>query len=96
MGFGQLSAIWQWGSMAIEPTATEAWDNEAKVEARFDGAKAAYADKSIPVIIGEYRAISRTEYDPSLKCRDHWIKTVTSSAIRPGCGFRPCAMDQAC
>jgi len=73
------SAIWQWGSIATDPAATEAWDNEAHVDAQFDRAKAAYADKGIPVIIGEYCAISRTEYDPSLKFRDYWTQYVTKS-----------------
>ena len=78
------SAIWQWGSIATDPAATETWDNEAHVEAQFDKAKAAYADKGIPVIIGEYCAMSKTEYDPSLKYRDYWDKYVTGSALRHG------------
>jgi endoglucanase len=78
------STIWQWGSIATDPAATEAWDGEANVDAKFDRAKAAYSDKGIPVIIGEYCAISRTEYDPTLKYRDYWTKYVTASAIRHG------------
>ena len=78
------SAIWQWGSIATDPAAKETWDNEAHVEAQFDKAKAAYADKGIPVIIGEYCAMSKTEYDVSLKYRDYWAKYVTGSAIRHG------------
>jgi len=78
------STIWQWGSIAINPAVTEAWDNEAHVDAQFDKAKSAYTDKGIPVIIGEYCAISKTEYDPTLKYRDYWTKYVTGSAIRHG------------
>ena len=78
------SPIWQWGSIATDPSVTEAWDNEAHVDAQFDKAKTAYADKGIPVIIGEYCAISKTEYDPTLKYRDYWTKYVTQSAIRHG------------
>jgi len=78
------SAIWQWGSIAIDPAAREAWDGEAHVESQFVKAKAAYTDKGIPVIIGEYCAMSKTEYDPSLKYRDYWAKYVTGSAIRHG------------
>ncbi|MBB6424725.1 glycoside hydrolase family 5 protein [Sphingopyxis sp. JAI128] len=78
------SAIWQWGSIATDPAAREAWDNEARVDSQFAKAKAAYTDKGIPVIIGEYCAISRTEYDPSLKYRDYWTQYVTASAIRHG------------
>jgi len=78
------SAIWQWGSIATDPAATEAWDNEAHVDAQFDKAKATYTDKGIPVIIGEYCAMSKTEHDPSLKYSDYWTKYVTGSAIRHG------------
>ncbi|PSO10884.1 endoglucanase [Sphingobium sp. AEW4] len=78
------SAIWQWGSIATDPAVREAWDNEARVDSQFAKAKAAYTDKGIPVIIGEYCAISRTEYDPSLKYRDYWTQYVTASAIRHG------------
>jgi len=78
------SAIWQWGSIATDPAAAETWSKESQVDAQFDKAKAAYADKGIPVIIGEYCAMSKTEYDPSLKYRDYWTKYVTGSAIRHG------------
>jgi endoglucanase len=80
----EKSTIWQWGSIATDPMAREAWDGEANVDAKFARAKAAYADKGIPVIIGEYCAISRTEYDPTLKYRDYWTQYVTDSAIRHG------------
>jgi endoglucanase len=78
------SNIWQWGSIAEDPTVTEAWDGEAHVEQQFDRLKTAYTDKGISVVIGEYCAISKTEYDPSLKYRDYWDKYVTGSAIRHG------------
>jgi endoglucanase len=78
------SAIWQWGSIATDPAAKEAWDGEAHVDAIFDKAKNAYASKGIPIIIGEYCAMSKTEYDPSLKYRDYWTKYVTASAIQHG------------
>ena len=78
------SPIWQWGSIATNPAVTQAWANEAYVDAQFDKAKAAYTDKGIPVIIGEYCATSKTEYDPSLKYRDYWTRYVTGSALRHG------------
>jgi endoglucanase len=78
------STIWQWGSIAIDPNAKESWDGEAHVEQQFDRAKTAYTDKGIGVIIGEYCAISKTEYDPSLKYRDYWDKYVTGSQVRHG------------
>jgi len=78
------SSIWQWGSIAVDPAVTETWANEAYVEAHFDKAKAAYADKGIPVILGEYCAIAKKEYDATLKYRDYWDKYITGSAIRHG------------
>ena len=46
--------------------------------------KAAFADKGIPVIIGEYGAISKTEYDPAMKFRNYWDQYITASAKRHG------------
>jgi endoglucanase len=80
----ETSSIWQWGSIATDPAATETWANESYVEQQFNKAKAAYADKGIPVIIGEYGAISKTEYDAPMKFRNYWDQYITGSAIRHG------------
>jgi endoglucanase len=80
----ETSPIWQWGSIATDPAATETWANEAYVEASFDRLKAAFADKGIPVIIGEYGAISKTEYDAPMKYRNFWDNYITGSAKRHG------------
>ena len=78
------SAVWQWGSIATDPAATDGWGNEDYVEAEFNRLTSAFVSKGIPIIIGEYCAISKTEYDASLKYRDYWDKYVTGSAIRHG------------
>jgi endoglucanase len=78
------SSIWQWGAIATDPAATEAGANEPYVDALFDKVKAAFADKGIPVIIGEYGAISKTEYDPAMKYRNYWDQYITASAKRHG------------
>jgi endoglucanase len=78
------SAIWQWGSIATDPNATETWANEPYVEAHMDKLKATYADKGIPIIIGEYGAISKTEYDAPMKYRNFWDNYIAGSAKRHG------------
>jgi endoglucanase len=78
------SSIYQWGSIATDPAATETWANESYVEAHFDKAKANYADKGVPVIIGEYCAISKHAYDASEKFRNYWDNYITGSAQRHG------------
>jgi endoglucanase len=78
------SAIWQWGSIATDPAVTETWANEAYVDAEMQKLKMTYADKGVPVIIGEYGAISKTEYDAPMKYRNYWDQYVTGSAKRHG------------
>lgn len=78
------SAIWQWGANATDPAATETWANEAYVDSQMQRLKATFADKGIPVIIGEYGAISKTEYDPAMTYRNYWIRYVSDSARRHG------------
>ncbi|MEO5774430.1 MAG: glycoside hydrolase family 5 protein [Sphingomicrobium sp.] len=80
----ETSTIWQWGSIATDPAATETWANEPYVEAQFDKLKANYVDKGIPVIIGEFGAISKTEYDAPMKYRSFWDQYISGSAKRHG------------
>jgi endoglucanase len=76
--------IWQWGAIATDPSATETWANEAYADAEFQKAKAAWVDKGVPVILGEYAAISRTEYDPAGTYRKYWDQYITKSAYQHG------------
>jgi endoglucanase len=78
------SNIWQWGSIATDPSVTETWANEAYVDGEFQKLKTTYADKGIPVIIGEYCAISKSDYDPVMKYRNYWDQYITGSAKRHG------------
>jgi len=78
------SSIWQWGSIATDPNATETWANEAYVDAEFQKLKTTYADKGYPVILGEYCAILKTEYDPAMKYRNYWDQYIAGSAKRHG------------
>lgn len=78
------SSIWQWGSIATSPSNTETWANEAYTDAQFQKIKTAFIDKGVPVILGEYSASLRTEYDMSGTHRTYWDKYVTHSAFQHG------------
>lgn len=78
------SSIWQWGSIATTPSATETWANEAYTDAQFQKMKVNFIDKGIPVILGEYAASLRTEYDPAGTYRTYWDKYITQSAHQRG------------
>ena len=78
------SSIWQWGNIATDPLVTETWANEAYVDAQMNRLKVTFGDQGVPVIIGEYGAIAKTEYDPAMTYRDYWNQYVTDSARRHG------------
>ncbi|HTM80705.1 glycoside hydrolase family 5 protein [Asticcacaulis sp.] len=78
------SGIWQWGSIATNPAATETWANEAYTDAQFQKMKANFVDKGVPVILGEYSAMLRTEYDAPGKYRTFWDEYITRSAYQHG------------
>ena len=78
------SSIWQWGSIATDPTAEEAAFNEAYVDGQMQKLKTTYADKGIPIIIGEFGAILRSDVDPAQKYRNYWDQYVAGSAKRHG------------
>ncbi|MDE2494129.1 MAG: cellulase family glycosylhydrolase, partial [Alphaproteobacteria bacterium] len=44
----------------------------------------AFVDKGIPVILGEYAAMRRTEYDPTEKYSTYWDAYITHSAYGHG------------
>lgn len=76
----EKSAIWQWGSLATDPKAAEAWANEAYVDKQFDKLKKNFVDKGVGVIVGEYAAIMRSEYPGAERQRVYWVLYVTKSA----------------
>ncbi|WP_294322240.1 glycoside hydrolase family 5 protein [uncultured Sphingomonas sp.] len=80
----EKSAIWQWGAAATDQKAVQAWANEQYVDATFQKMKVTFADRGIPVILGEYGAIAKTEYDPTQKYRTEWDRYVTRSAVQHG------------
>jgi endoglucanase len=78
------STIWQWGAAATNASATETWANEAYVDAQFQKMKTRFVDAGIPVILGEFGVIRRTEYAGSDTYRTNWTRYVARSAWTHG------------
>jgi endoglucanase len=79
------SSIWQWGSIATDSSATETWANESYVDAQFQKMKSRFVDGlGVPVIMGEYGAILRTEHDSAQRYRIYWDEYITRSAYQHG------------
>jgi aryl-phospho-beta-D-glucosidase BglC (GH1 family) len=78
------STIWQWGAIATNPAVTETWANEAYVDAQFQRLKTRYVDAGMPVLMGEYGAILKSEYDPAGVYRTYWTKYLTKSMFQRG------------
>lgn len=74
------SASWKWGQ-AANPSG---WANESYTEGQFQKMKTGFVDKGVPVILGEYAAISRTEYDAAGTNRKYWDQYITRSAFTRG------------
>ncbi|HJV62175.1 MAG TPA: glycoside hydrolase family 5 protein [Albitalea sp.] len=78
------SAIWQWGSIATDASATETWANEAWVDAEFQKMKTKFIDHGVPVILGEYGAYAKPAYPGMQPFVDYWAQVVTRSASQHG------------
>ncbi|HZX28392.1 MAG TPA: glycoside hydrolase family 5 protein [Telluria sp.] len=74
------SGVWTWGG-AANPSG---WANEPYVEAQFQKMRSAFIDRGVPVILGEYAAIARTEFDPTGANRSHWDQYITHAALSDG------------
>lgn len=80
----EKSRIWQWGATATDARATAPWGNEAHVDASFGKVRATFVDRGVPVILGEYGAILRSDRDPAGTYRTAWDRYVTSAAVTHG------------
>jgi endoglucanase len=78
------SAIWQWGATATDPNATETWANEAYVDGQFQKMKTRFVDQGIPVVLGEFAAISRTNISGAEAYRTKWDQYIAHSAFTHG------------
>jgi endoglucanase len=80
----EKSPIWQWGAGAKDASATETWANEVYVDAQFQKMKTRFVDQGIPVILGEFSALRRTEYPGAEAYRLAWNQYVARSAWTHG------------
>lgn len=80
----EKSDIWQWGAIAIDPSAMEAWANEAHVDAQFQKMKEHFIDKGIPVILGEYAATPHIGRKGAIRYAAYWDYYMTRSAHQHG------------
>lgn len=74
------SGSWKWGQ-AANPSG---WANEPYTDAQFQKMKQRFVDKGIPVILGEYAAMLRSEYDAAGTYRKYWDQYITRSAFTHG------------
>jgi endoglucanase len=78
------SPVWQWGAIATDPKATDTWGNEAYADAEFAKMKATFVDKGVAVILGEYSAMMKAEYEGHERYRVYWDAFITKSAVKHG------------
>jgi len=76
----EKSGVWTWGA-AANPAGR---GNEPYVEAQFRKLRTTFIDRGVPVILGEYGAIARTEFDPSGTNRGNWDQYITHAALSNG------------
>lgn len=78
------SDIWQWGKAATDPKATDTWGNEDYVDGQFAKMRAAFIEKGVPVILGEYGAGMKARFPAMDRYRRLWDQYVTHSAYAHG------------
>ena len=78
------SKVWQWGASATDRTATEPWADEAHVDAQFAKLQARFVDRGVPVILGEFGAMRRTEHPGSQAFVLAWDRSVAHAAWTHG------------
>lgn len=80
----EKSRIWQWGAGATDAGAKVAGFDEAWADAQFLKMKARFVDRGIPVILGEFGAIRRTEHPGAEAYRVAWNTHIARSARAHG------------
>jgi endoglucanase len=78
------STIWQWGSTATDPAATETWADEPWVDAQFQKMKTHFVDQGVAVMVGEYGAYVKPDYPGMAAYRKAWADYVTRSMVQHG------------
>jgi len=91
------SQFFYWGNgnhSTIEPSRNATWGEESELDGYFTQMKTKFVDEGIPVILGEYGAIKRTnpaDMTKHVASRQYYNKYVTGSAIAKG--MIPCYWD---
>lgn len=80
----EKSNISQWGKIAKDSLKKDSWGDESYADNQFLKMKTNFTDKNIPVIIGEYGAISRTDVEDFEYYREYYISYITRSIISHG------------
>jgi endoglucanase len=80
----EKSKISQWGKIAKDTSKTDKWGDESYADNQFLKMKTSFTDKNIPVIIGEYGAISRKDIEDFEIYREYYISYITGSIINHG------------
>jgi endoglucanase len=75
------SKITQWGKIATDASKTETWANETYADTKFNQMKTKFVDNGIPVIVGEYAAMARTDVADHSIYREYYLKYITQSMI---------------
>jgi endoglucanase len=78
------SDIWQWGSTATDPAATETWANAPWVDAQFQKMKTHFVDQGVAVMVGEYGAYVKPRFPDMPAYRKAWADYVTRSMVQHG------------
>ncbi|MBD8488873.1 cellulase family glycosylhydrolase [Echinicola sp. CAU 1574] len=78
------SMISQWGPNATDPSLTASWGNEAHADSQFLKMKTKFIDQGIPVILGEYGAITKMDFKDHEKYREDYIQYLTQSMVNHG------------
>jgi endoglucanase len=77
--------IWQWGNIATNAANTETWANESYADTQFQKMKSRFVDGlGMPVLLGEYSAISRLNVDSTQRYRTYWDQYITKAAYSRG------------
>jgi aryl-phospho-beta-D-glucosidase BglC (GH1 family) len=76
------SPTYTWGSTSSDPDGN--WATEAWMDGQFQKLKTKFIDNGMPVLMGEYGAVSKTEYDPGQVWRKYWTQHVTRAAFSRG------------
>jgi endoglucanase len=74
------STAWKWGQ-AANPSG---WANESYTDGQFQKMKAGFIGKGVPVVLGEYAASLRSEYDAPGTYRKYWDQYITRAAYTRG------------